>query len=291
MIFVLIFLIIVGELITIGLTSYISVKGVFDVILEIFNNGYKVDKKVIEECQRKQTEAMKKGGNIFTRLLGMVILLTPGVNMLKSAITVHKWKKEVMDNEEVKKSIVPMTEEEKEQYSQMEGKFQKLAYGSFISGNDDKEQEFVGVSGHKTLVVDHGLTTIYDNELMPLDYTLDEVKLLNNATGYSYRIGKMDGKNVAIIGIPNSESIVLRLRFKDENYDMTHDYELMSEEEAQDLTFTVYPFTMNEEVEKIVEEIKQSRIDMATKANLEEFQIPCEDTNDLEQGPRLRRKF
>lgn len=51
-------------------------------------------------------------------------------------------------------------------------------------------------------------------------------------------------------------------------------YENMTEEEAKNKTFTVYPFTIYEEtqseVEKVVQEIKKSRIDQAVKANLEE---------------------
>ena len=49
----------------------------------------------------------------------------------------------------------------------------------------------------------------------------------------------------------------------------------MTEEEAQDKTFVVYPFTTHneEDVEKVIEEIKQSRIDNAVRANLEALQV------------------
>ena len=112
---------------------------------------------------------------------------------------------------------------------------------------------------------------------MPLDYTLDEVKRLNEATTYSYRIGKIDGKNVAVIGIPNPDSPVSKIQFKAEDYKITHTYEKMTEEEAQDKTFIVYPFTTHEDtqadVNKIIKEIKQSRINNTTKANLEALKV------------------
>ena len=273
----LIFLAIVGELATIGITAYITVNGVLDTILEISNNGYKIDKRAVEKYQSQQQEIKKKNITTLKRILGAIGLFTPGYNILNSAIAVHKMKKEIMNTPEIKEAIVPMTEEEKEQYAKMEGKFQKIAFASISIDNDDNEQEFVGFPGHRALVVDHGLTTMYNDELLPLGYTLDEVKRLNDATGFSYRIGKMDGKNVAIIGIPNSESAVSRLRFKSEDYDVTHDYEQMSEEEAQDQTFSIYPFMVRdddvENMQKIIEEIKESRVEAATQANLDALQV------------------
>ena len=193
-----------------------------------------------------------------------------------------------------------MTEEEKEQYAKMEGKLQKLTFTAFTASKES-EEEFFGFIGKRPIVVDHGLTTLYYGPLMPLNYTLDEVKRLNEATNYSYRIGKIDGKNVAIIGIPNPDSPVSRIQLKSEDYKITHTYEKMTEEEAQDKTFTVYPFMSetNEKVQEVVEEIKQSRIDLATKANLEALQthsifepevIPIETEqvlSDEQQGPRL----
>lgn len=93
-----------------------------------------------------------------------------------------------------------------------------------------------------------------------------------HSTTFSYRIGKIDGKNIAVIGIPNPDSPVSRIQFKSEGYKITHSYEKMTEEEAKDKTFTVYPFATHEDtkenLEKVIEEIKQSRIDSATKANL-----------------------
>lgn len=128
---------------------------------------------------------------------------------------------------------------------------------------------------------------------------------LNEATTFSYRIGKIDDKNVAVIGIPNPDSPVSRIQFKSEDYKITHTYEKMTEEEAKDKTFTVYPFTTYEDtkenLEKVIEEIKQSRIDSATKANLEALQsqprfeqnyIPTETEEVLtegQQGPVLKK--
>ena len=52
---------------------------------------------------------------------------------------------------------------------------------------------------------------------------------------------------------------------------MTHTYNIMTEEEAQDKKFIVYPYTTHneEEVQKIIEKIKQARINKKTKSEEE----------------------
>ena len=294
-----IFLGIVGEIATVIGSLAIIVNAGFDSVLEISKKGYKIDKNVLDEVQKKQAEEKKQKANLFNRVLGPILLLVPGVNLINACIEGAKLKKSVMNDPQIEEYIVPMTEKEKEQYAKMKGKLQKLTFTVFTASKEN-EEEFFGFIGKRPIVVDHGLTSLYYEELLTLDYTLDEVKRLNEATTYSYRIGKIDGKNVAVIGIPNPRSPMSRIRFKAEDYKITHTYEKMTEEEAQDKTFTVYPFTIHDDtqadVEKIVQEIKQSRIDNATKANLEvqpRFEqeiIPTETEAVLveeQQGPRL----
>ncbi len=77
----------------------------------------------------------------------------------------------------------------------------------------------------------------------------------------------------------------------------------MTEEEAQDKTFIVYPFTTHndEEVQKVIEKIKQSRVDSSTKTNSESLQeqyifeqtyIPVKTEEvqiEEQQGPILKK--
>lgn len=270
-----IFLGIVGELATIIGSVAISVNGAFDSVLEISKKGYKIDKNVLDEIQKKQAEEKQKKNNGVKKLLGVILLLVPGVNLINASIKSVKLKKSVMNDPQVKQAIVPMTEKEKEQYAKMETKMQKLAFTTFTIENKNEEKEFFGFIGKRPIVVDHGLTSLHYEELIPLAYTFDEVKRLNDATTYSYRIGKIEDRNVAIIGIPNPDSPVSRVQFKKENYNITHAYEKMTEEDAQDKTFVVYPFTTHyeEDVQKVIDEIKQSRIDAAVRANLEALQV------------------
>lgn len=297
-----IFLGIVGELATVIGSVAITLNAVLDTVLEISKNGYKIDKSVLDEVQKKQAEEKKQKTNLTNKALGAILLLVPGINLINASIKGAKFKKSIMSDPQIKEYIVPMNEKEKKQYAKMEDKLQKLIFTAFTSGKEN-EEEFLEFIGKRPFAVDPGLTPLYYEELMPLDYTLEEVKKLNDTTTYSYRIGKINGKNVAIIGIPNSNSPVSRIQFKAENYKITHTYEKMTEEEARDKTFTVYPFAKyddtQEDVEKVIQEIKQSRIDNATKTNLEaleiqprfEQEIVSIETEEVlteeQQGPRL----
>ncbi len=300
-----IFLGVVGELATILGSIAITLNAGIDSILEISKNGYKINKSALDEVKKRQDEENEKKNSGVRKILGAVLLLFPGVNLINASIKSAKIKKSLINDPEVKEVLIPMTDKEKEQFAKMEGKFQKLTFTSFTTVNENEEEEFFGFVGKRPIVVDHGITTLFYEELMPLNYTLDEVKRLNDATTYSYRIGKIDGKNVAIIGIPNPDSPVSKIQFESEDYKITHTYEKMSEDEAKDKTFTVYPFTTynntKENLEMIIEEIKQSRIDNAVNANLETlksqgvFEQDYISTNTEEslteeqQGPVLKK--
>lgn len=297
-----IFLGIVGELATVVGSVAIILNGAVDSVLEISKNGYKIDKSVLDEYEKRQAEEKKEKTNGFKKALGVVLLFVPGVNLLRAGIANIKMKKSVMNDPQIKEALIPMTDREKEQYAKMEGKMQKLTFTAFTTAKEN-EEEFFGFIGKRPIVVDHGLTSLYYEELMPLAYTLDEVKRLNEATTYSYRIGKIDGKNVAVIGIPNPDSPVSRIQFKSEDYKITHAYDKMTEEEAQDKTFIVYPFTTHneEEVQKVIEEIKKIRIDGTRRANLEpvpkqtifeQAYVPTETEGTIveeQQGPVLKK--
>ena len=236
----------------------------------------------------------------------MFLLVFPGINLLNAVIKGVILKKSIMADPQVKDAIVPMTDEEKEQYAKIKGKIEKCAFTTFIHEKED-EEKFSGILGKKSVVADHGLTTLCFEELMPLNYTLDEVKKLSEATTFSYKIGKIDGKNVEVIGVSNPDSPVSRILLKAEGFNVKHTYEQMTEEEAKDRTFTVYPSIIPEDtkenLEKVIEEIKQSRIDRAAEVNLEALQLQSnfrqdyilmeaeEDTTETQHGIVLKKSF
>ena len=283
---------IVGELGTIAGSFAIMFNGTINSMLEIAKKGYKFKKNELDEYLNNNN---KEKANGFEIALRYVLFLIPGVNFLNAVIKSHQMKAIMLNDPTIKKFLIPMTDKEKEQYSKMKGKIEKLKFTAVISGKENDDEEFFGFIGDKAIVVDHGLTSIYNEKLIPLDYTLDEVKELNEATTYSYRIGTIGGKNIAIIGIPNQDSPVKRIQFKSEDYKMTHTYNIMTEEEAQDKKFIVYPYTTHNEeaVQKIIEKIKQARINRKTKSEeelaqkqpiFEEAYVPMEIEEPIAKG-------
>lgn len=255
-----IFLGVVGELLTIIGSTIIGVKVSTDLMIEISNRGYKIAKEDLEAYEGKYKNTSDI--STFKKIVGNIIFFTPGVNMIVTAINGNKLKKAMLEDEEIKALLIPMTEEEKEQFKKAKTYFEKLVITA-VNVDKKEDEEYVGMIGGKVFTVDHGLSSIMYDELTPLAYTLDEVKKLNDATTYSYRIGKLDGKNVAIVGIPNPDSPMKRIQLKKEDYKITHDYEIMSEEEAKDKTFIVYPFKydddIKEKLDKAIDEIIASR--------------------------------
>lgn len=282
-----IFLGVVVELATVLGTIAITINGSANSILEIFKNGYKIDKEVLDEYQKKQAEAKKEKNTVSKKVLRTILLFVPGVNMLRAGISSVNMKKAIMNDPQIKEVLVPMTDQEKEQYAKMKGKLQKLVFTAFTYGKEHEEKECCGFVGNRLIVVDHGLTSLYYKELPLLEYTLDEVKKLNEATTFSYRIGTIDGRNVAIIGIPNPNSSIDRIQFKSEDYKITYDYTKMTEETAKDKKFVVYPFYQefekDEKVQECYEKIKIRRTEGATRTNIEEIKVqPQIQPNDQE---------
>lgn len=267
-----IFLGFVGELATIIGSCAIIAKGSVDLVIKLCEHGFKVNQEAFNKYQKQKEMKQSAQKKKINAILGTIILLLPGVNLVRAAIMSHKMLKDTLKNAEAQKFLIPMTEKEKEQFTKLETTMEKLAFASVATvGNED--EEYFGLIGKKPIVVDHGLTSIYHEQLLPLAYTLDEVKELNSVTGFSYRLGKVDGINTAIVGIPNPNSLVKRLNFKAEDYKQTYTFEEMTEEEAQDKTFVVYPLTKEEEVLACVEKIRENRHDKrfesVTPENLE----------------------
>lgn len=242
----------------------LSVERAMRLLLELADKGYKIDMDVLTECMKKEKEEKREKTTKSQRIIDKAMDFIPGVNLAKVYYDSETNIQSFLNNSRLSTALVPMTEREKILYAKMNGIYQKLFFIGFIDSKDYEDKELLGFIGKRPIIVDSALTTIVFDELLPLNYSLEEVKRLNEVTGRSYRIGKMDGRNVAIIGISNPNSSYKRIKLKADGYKITHNYEKMDEEEAQSQTFRVYPFTLvkdeRKEIDDIVEEIRQSRL-------------------------------
>ncbi len=193
-----------------------------------------------------------------------------------------------------------MTDEEKEQFASIKGKKGQLLYIATL-GNKKEDEKIIGFVGDTALVVDTGLLPLYDC-LTPLAYSFDDVKKLNAVTGGSIELGNIEGRNVAIVGVVGDTSPIKRVSFEYENNDKKYDFVRMSEEEAEGKRFLVYPYSRDEKLEeklnKVVDEIRQSRTDDTVSYKKKEnyaYEQSYTPENrvevKVEEGPVLRKVF
>ncbi len=131
---------IVGEIATVAGSIAITLNGGVDALLEISKRGYKLDKKVFDEYQNRLKEEQKEKNSGLKKVVGTVLLLTPGVNLLRAGIISLQIKKAMLTDPEIKKALVPMTDSEKEQFAILDKKFDKAAFTLLMLDEEDKKE-------------------------------------------------------------------------------------------------------------------------------------------------------
>ena len=278
------FLGIIGEVGTIIGSYLLQVRGNDDLLLEILDNGYKLKLNEIDANWYQNNNIQEEfSEDKFNRILSMLLLLIPGFNIVISIASNKYLKNSVMNSFYARDIITPMTIAEQEQYSKLKNRKEKLSFADLISYENMDGKEFLGMYGDAPIIVDNELVHL-EFEKLPLAYTLDEVKELNAINDTNYKIGLLDGRPTAIIGITDYDLSISRVRLKRENYDMIHDYESISEEEAKDKVFAVYPFEKDFEedisLQERYEEIKKARYNESTRIKLKNIIESQEDTKE-----------
>ena len=133
-----VFLAIIIELASVVGSVVITFNTMIDGVLEIGKSGYRIDKDILEEIKEKNKN--KKERSKFKKILDWVLLFTPGINLINAGIGYFKFKKAVMNDPQIKEVIIPMTEEEKEEYSKIKSRVAKM---DFLVENN-KKQEYTG---------------------------------------------------------------------------------------------------------------------------------------------------
>lgn len=135
------------ELATVIGSIILPINATTDALLDIANKGYKINKKAYDETQKKLDEE-KKEITTPKRVLNVALLLIPGVNLIRAGRNYLKIKKSILNDVELEKIAIPMTDEEKEKYVNLEKKIEKLAYitkmyltDGFGENIDEEEKE------------------------------------------------------------------------------------------------------------------------------------------------------
>ncbi len=267
------------ELISVASSYFININSGAEAVLELTKNGYKIDYDTYEKYIEKVSKEFNK--NKYFKIL---LLLLPGINIINAFINKNKYKKDMVNDRLIRESKVPMTDKEIEQFNNIKYKYNQLLYTLFLFTNTNEEKELI-FDGIQPIIIDNCLLKL-EEKLLPLAYTLEEVMYLNNLTNNSYRLGKVDGVNTAIIGIPNSQYKVLRVNYDFENELETHDFNEISLEEAKDKTFIVYLFNPNPVIK---EKVDNGIIDIQNKRDSKRKVVSRIDNLSLTNNYVLKR--
>lgn len=254
-------------IITFSGSCFIKIYCVMDAILEILNNGYKIDAGTLDKYL-DQIVLKEKQRNNLEKMLDFI----PGVNLIFAKIKYDKLKKSIMNDPIIKESLIPMTDIEKDKYSTLRSRGEKEVFTDVLLKNNDDNIEFFNYVDGKVLILDYESVWLDHERLLLLSYTKDEVERLNNVTNNEYILGKMDGISVAIIGIPSIEcnSILnngsdIRVRLAMDNYLSVHTFKKMSDEESKDEHFVVYPFYLDDKIKDNLDKCIDNIIDTRAK--------------------------
>ena len=288
-------LVVLAELLSMGFTGVVNVMNAINALIDMAEDGYVLNRDKVMEVKENKNWIKNKEDKVINKLKTISFFI-PVVNIIVAALDNIDLKDRIIKEYKANDVLDELSEKDIEYFKSLKTKMQKILY---ITAQIDKKEgeEVIGFMGNTSLVVvDHDLSRLNYEKLLPLDYDLNDVKELNNVTGYTYRVGTIDGENVAVIAIPNAGKTLKRVKFPNESYFDAHKYEEMDLDEAKNKTFTVYPYTyedrFKDDLEAVVEEIKQSRIasNSYVENELTEEINSYDETNTHEQeGPVLRR--
>ena len=240
------------ELISVLSSCFINSNIVSKKIVSLAKKGYKLDYKTYEEYFNKVNSKNRQ-------LVNNILLFLPGINLLSSLVNKYQI---LNDNDPlINENKIPMTSKELNEFNNLKNYSQQLLFTLFIYLNNIEERELT-FDNKTPIIIDNCLIKL-EEKILPLSYSLDEVLKLNSLTNCSYRLGKVDNINTAIIGIPNSEYKVLRVQYNFDKDLTTHNFKEMSLKEAKDEKFVVYLFNDTEDIKNVVnkgvEKIKLER--------------------------------
>lgn len=242
--------IVIVELVTVLISILLKFYGVINSVLNIYDKGYKLSSdidRILDECDAKNVRG----------LIEDVLLFVPGVNLVSACVANLIYKNNVFDNAKKENILIEMNDLEKRQYENLNNKFQKFVFVTLMSNSNGNT--IIQIINNIPTVVELGLLSLDYDRLLPLSYTLEEVKKLNSITKLNYKLGIVDGINIAIIGLPNLDMVINRVQFKSEDYDNKYVFKEMTDDENK--RFVIYPYCddFDVDLEKGIEEIRNMR--------------------------------
>ena len=224
---------------------------VFD---NIFKKGYKFKFDKVTEEQFKDADTSLH----IPEKINTILFLIPGINILFMKFYAYAVANKILHTESIRDGFVELTDKEKEVYSKLDTLFEKI---NFIdtSFESDIDTEIIGYDKDEGLMIDDPhLYALGIDKLIPLAYTYDEVIKLNKITSNNLKLCNVQGRNIAIIGIPDENNHEPKhVQFLAENDTKLYDTDEVINPE--DKNYLIYPYKEYTELDEGIKQIKKER--------------------------------
>ena len=228
-----------------------------DKTIELADKGFKVDYKSMlkEKLQEKDYE-------FFGASLPLAV---PIVNMIYSGILISGIKDDYRSY--VNDYLIPLNKKEKEEYKNKKSTKEKLNFLKTIKREEEKKEIIEVEKAPRQEKIIYELKRDYiEYEPLKDKFTLEEVKRLNQTTGYLYQVGKINGKPVAIIGNYNltgreDHKVRIMETLTEDEEILEKDFFPENELYRNPDNYIIYTMTKNEEFEECLKQIRQERLD------------------------------
>ena len=228
-----------------------------DKTIELADKGFKVDYKSMFKEKLKEKD--------YEFFVSSLPLAVPIVNMIYSGILISSIKDDYRSY--VNDYLIPLNKKEKEEYKNKKSTKEKLNFLKTIKREEEKKEIIEVEKAPRQEKIIYELKRDYiEYEPLKGTYTLEEVKRLNQTTGYLYQVGKIDDIPVAIIGnynLTGREDHKVRIMET-----LTEDGEILEKKFAPENelyrnpdNYIIYTMTKNEELESCLRQIRKEKID------------------------------
>lgn len=222
-----IFLIIIAYLILEGFTGLetivISHNRLNKVIDKVGEKGYKV---AYEEFKNFMQEEIAKEKKKSFKIINTILMLIPGLNIISGLLENKIITYKLFKDSRVKSSFIPLNKEEKKIYNNTKYLGKRVGNLTYFSSLNKK--------------------TKLEYDALPYKYRVEEVKKLNSCTEKYYKLGHLNGENIAIIGIPSLEEVTKNITLNGKEYcleELPYNFED---------AFIVYPFDFNYQTDEVL---------------------------------------
>ena len=228
-----------------------------DKTIELADKGFKVDYKSMFKEKLKEKD--------YEFFVSSLPLAVPIVNMIYSGILISSIKDDYRSY--VNDYLIPLNKKEKEEYKNKKSTKEKLSFLKTVTREEEQNEIIEEEKTPPKEKIVYELKRDYiEYEPLKGTYTLEEVKRLNQTTGYLYQVGKIDDIPVAIIGnynLTGREDHKVRIMET-----LTEDGEILEKKFAPENelyrnpdNYIIYTMTKNEELESCLRQIRKEKID------------------------------